>query len=224
MTSEPDRRWRDPAVVAEFAAREPDHRLRALFDEAPAPGSIRALDVGCAGGRNAVFLAERGCDVQAIDLSPAMVAETRRRLAEILGDDEATRRVREMPMDDLSAFEDATFDLIVALGIFHQTASVDEWDRAVAECSRVLRAGGRLLVAHFAPGTDLTGNDGRRVSGELDVWELGPGRHAILFNASMLDVRMRAHGFEPIVSSETVKRSREEGGQRVTVNALYRKV
>jgi 2-polyprenyl-3-methyl-5-hydroxy-6-metoxy-1,4-benzoquinol methylase len=41
----------------------------------------RALDVACGKGRNALFLAERGFDVVAIDISPVALEEGRRRAA-----------------------------------------------------------------------------------------------------------------------------------------------
>ena len=39
----------------------------------------RALDIACGQGRNALFLAERGFDVTALDISPVALAEARRR-------------------------------------------------------------------------------------------------------------------------------------------------
>jgi SAM-dependent methyltransferase len=47
-------------------------RLRVLF----APGA-RVLDLGCGTGEDALFLAERGVHVHALDVSAAMVARTR---------------------------------------------------------------------------------------------------------------------------------------------------
>ena len=46
-----DDHWEDPDVVRRFGEREPDHRLREMVAEMDAPGGLRALDVGCAGGR-----------------------------------------------------------------------------------------------------------------------------------------------------------------------------
>lgn len=102
-----DPRWEDPEVVARFAARDPDLRLQALLagegeygvvrhSWAPPPAP-RVLDIGCAGGRNAVWLAREGADVWAIDSSSAMVTETRRRLSENLSADVAERRVQALP-------------------------------------------------------------------------------------------------------------------------------
>ena len=216
-------RWTDPSIVEEFAKREPDHRLRALLDAEVDPSRLRVLDLGCAAGRNTILLAERGCDVHATDLSPAMIEETRRRLASIVGEAEALSRVRQLPMDDLSPYASNDFDLVVALGIYHQAYSLDEWKRAVAETERVLRKGSRLLVAHFAPGTDLSGKHGHPVEGCEALYEVRDGGFAILLSMERLDAMMAAHGLTPVVPTETVTRPREGGGLRVTVNALFRK-
>ena len=66
-------------------------------------------------------------------------------------------------MDDLGDFADGSFDLVVALGVYHCATRRGEWDSALAETARVLRVGGRLLVAIFTPETDLTG-EGRKVT------------------------------------------------------------
>ena len=46
------------------------------------PGAGRALDVACGAGRNAVFLADLGCEVDAIDISPVELAKARALAAE----------------------------------------------------------------------------------------------------------------------------------------------
>ena len=90
------------------------------------------------------------------------VERTRERVAEILGADAARERVRVGAMDDLSCFPESSFDLVVALGIYHNARSVDEWERSVAETARVLRSGGRLLVNVDARSFLARGNgDGR---------------------------------------------------------------
>ena len=56
-------------------------------------------------------------------------------------------------MDDLSAWPEGRFALVVALGIYHQAGSEAEWGRALGETARVTAPGGRRLVASFAPRT-----------------------------------------------------------------------
>ncbi len=215
--------WEQPDVVEQFASRAPDHRLLRLIDDYADPTSTRVLDLGCAGGRNTVLLAERGFDVRALDASRSMVERTRTRLADVLGPEQARERVRVGSMDDLSAFSDSSFDLVVALGVYHGARSVAEWNRALAETTRVLRAGGRLLVNHFTPEVDLTGEGVRSVEGEPGVYEGLPGNRSVLMDADELDHTMARYSLLPVVPSETV-RVQTERGRRVSVNALYRRV
>lgn len=212
--------WERPEVVEQFASRAPDHRLVRLVEEYARPEAIRVLDLGCAGGRNAVLLAERGFDVWAVDASAAMVERTRERVTSILGRDRARERVRVGRMDDLSFFADESFDLVVALGVYHSAESMAEWERAVAETARVLKPRGRVLVNHFTPEVDLTGEGVRPVVGEPGVYEgLADGR-GVLLEADALDAAMARHGLLPVVRSETVRVATERG-RRVSVNALY---
>lgn len=212
--------WERAEVVDQFASRAPDHRLARLVEELARPEATRVLDLGCAGGRNAVLLAERGFDVWALDASAAMVARTRERLAGILGPIEAGERVRVGRMDDLASFGDHSFDLVVALGVYHSAGSMAEWERAVAETARVLKAHGRVLVNSFTPEVDLTGEGVRPVAGEPGVYEGVAGARGVLLDANALDAGMARHGLLPVVPSETV-RVETERGRRVSVNALY---
>ncbi len=216
-------RWHDPETIEEFARRDTDHRLLQLIDAEQDAGSLAVLDLGCAAGRNTVYLANKGADIHAVDLSLPMVEATRERLAPILGAAEAERRVKQSAMDELSMFDDESFDLVVALGIYQQATTLPEWDRALAETARVLRKGGRLLVAVFAPGTDLTGEDGASVDGEPHVFVIREGMRAVLYSASELDAYLSKLGFAPLIATETVERPHDPAGNRITVNALYQK-
>jgi SAM-dependent methyltransferase len=222
-TSLADPFWDSAAVVERFAAREPDLRLMELLREYADPSKTRVLDLGCAGGRNAVPLARGGFDLQALDASPAMAAKTRERLAPILGAENAERRVRVGRMDDLSFFADAAFELVVALGIYHCARTSAEWDLALSETARVLAPQGRLLVSVFTPETDLDGRGTRPVPGEPDIYEMfaDGGRH-FLVDAERLDREMARFGLEPLEPTRTA-RPKTETGRRVSANGLFRK-
>jgi tellurite methyltransferase len=62
---------------------EPNAFLRLVFDQfgsSLSPG--RGLDIACGQGRNAFFLAQRGFDVLAMDISPVALANGRKRAEE----------------------------------------------------------------------------------------------------------------------------------------------
>lgn len=220
--SDPGSFWEDPEVVERFASRAPDKRLLALLDDYADPAAIRVLDIGCAGGRNSVLLVEAGFDVQARDSSTAMVEETRRRVARVLGKNAAEARVRNGRMDELQEFDDRSFDLVVSLGVLHQAQSWPEWERAAAECARVLRPGGRLLLSAFTPETDLTGSGVRQVAGEQHVYEGLPGGRTVLLDPASLDAELRRFGFEPEAPT-AIGRTIMGETRRVSANGLYRK-
>ena len=184
------------------------------------PPQANVLDVGCAGGRNTVFLARRGIYVAAVDSSAAMVEETRRRLAEVIGEEEARARVQQARMDDLSGHADASYDLVLGLGIYQNAESMEEWDRAIAESARVLRPGGRLLLAHFTPDLDPTGEGVKPVPGQAHVFTgLHSGR-AVLLHASELEEALARHGLVALAPCETVVVEMEKG-RRSTVNGVF---
>ncbi|MDX1676175.1 MAG: class I SAM-dependent methyltransferase [Longimicrobiales bacterium] len=213
--------WEDPERVERFADREPDHRLQRLVPAYDDPAAVRVLDLGCAGGRNTVFLAERGFDVWALDAAGAMVERTRARVAERLGRAEAERRVVRGRMDDLSRWPDGAFELIVALGIHHAAESWSEWQRAASETARVLAPGGLLLLNQFTPEVDLTGDGVEPVPGEPHVYTGFPSGRAVLLDADALDREWQRRGLDPVEPSETKHVELDDGTRRVSVNALY---
>jgi SAM-dependent methyltransferase len=214
--------WEQPDRVEEFAKREPDARLLSLVETIDGVNDTCVLDIGCAAGRNAVVLAERGFDIHAIDTSSAMVAKTRERVAAVLGEEEAAARVFVGDMADLSAFTTGSVDLVVALGVYHNARNRDQWDRALEETARVLSAGGRVLVSNFSPRSDPDGSGMQPVEGEPNVYIGFGSERLFLLEAEDLDAEMARVGLEPVEPTNTVIRQ-TESGRRVTVNALYEK-
>ncbi len=215
--------WDRPEVVERFASRPPDDRMVALLSGLPR--TTRVLDLGCAAGRNTEWLAREGFDVYACDASETMVAHTRRRLRPYLGDAEANRRVVRCWMDRLSVFPSGSFDFVVALGIYQQAQSVEEWHRAVAETARVLRFSGRLLVQHFALGSQPWSEPFREVEPYLFEASFPEGLHRrlVLLDEATLDAWMARHGLVPEVPIRTTTRPTEEGGFWRNLHGLFRK-
>ncbi|UCG86397.1 MAG: class I SAM-dependent methyltransferase [Gemmatimonadota bacterium] len=212
--------WEQQEQVEKFAAREPDLRLTGLLKTYPEPSSVRVLDLGCAGGRNTGLLARDGFDFHAVDSAAAMVARTRERVAQFVGDEIAERRVRLGRMEDLGDLRDETFGLVVALGIYHQAESHAHWNRALAETHRVLGAGGLVLTSTFSPRSQPRGMPLRPVPGEEHMYDGFSSGPLCLVTADEWDAAMLALGFVTHSVTETV-RVETEGGFRVTVNGLY---
>jgi SAM-dependent methyltransferase len=215
--------WDQPEQVERFANREPDVRLAELLPRYQTPGHVRVLDLGCAAGRNSVLVAQKGFDLIAVDSSPAMVEETRRRLEAFFDASELERRVRIGRMENLRWIETASVDLLVALGIFHQAHRRADWEQALDEAARVVRSGGLALVSVFTPETDLTGEGTRAVPGEPHVYEGFPGGdRLVLVDAATLDSEMARPGWTPEAPTRTVRRELAPG-RRVSANGLYRR-
>lgn len=111
------------------------------------PGQ-RLLDLGTGAGTLARGFARRGCTVTGLDPSTALT-EVAQQL-----DREAGVRVEYVTASaEATGMEDGTFDVVTAGQCWHWF----DRSRAAAEAHRVLRPGGRLVIAHFdwipLPGT-----------------------------------------------------------------------
>lgn len=214
--------WTEPGTVDTFANRDPDRRLVDILDNWAEPSAPRVLDVGCAGGRNTVLLAARNLEFHALDASIPMVVRTRERVTPVVGVTAARKRVCVGTMEDLSAYSDASFNLVIALGVYHQASIADRWHNAVAESGRVLTVGGLVLISAFAPDSQPDGEPLSPVADLQDSYDGFSSGPMCLFDVETHDKEMASHGFEPHVPTETV-RVTTELGFRVTLNALYRK-
>jgi tellurite methyltransferase len=129
---------------------KPSVEIVELADTLPRGAAV--LDLGCGEGRNALFLAERGFDVTAVDLSEHGIAKVRA-IAERGG---FTIRAQ---MADMRTYElDREYDLIISHGCLHLIER-ENWAKVLQRFKTHTRLGGYNVVAVFtdriAPPPDL---------------------------------------------------------------------
>ncbi|MFB7457918.1 class I SAM-dependent methyltransferase [Streptomyces sp. NPDC056188] len=155
-----------------FFADEPDENLVEWLERGLI-GGRRALDLGCGPGRNALYLAERGFAVDAVDLSPQAIAWARERAREMgLGETRAGETGSEGAGSEEAGVEgtgagvrflcqDAfgsagspltgPYDLVYDSGCFHHLPPHRRISH-LALLDRVLAPGGHLALTCFAAG------------------------------------------------------------------------
>lgn len=106
------------------------------------PAGLVALDLGCGTGRHALWLADHGATVTAVDFSEGMLAAARRKPGA-----DAVRFV----VHDLATplpFADGAFDLVVSGLVLEH---LDDLASFFGEARRVVRPGGRAVVSAMHP-------------------------------------------------------------------------
>ena len=125
--------------------------LTTLMAESGSVGpGLSVLDVGCGIGNPACHLAERyGCQVTGISTSPAGVEHARRRAQERGCSDRVSFTIAD-GMDN--RLPDASFDRVWVLESSHL---MPRKDALLAECARVLRPSGRMVLCDVVLHRDL---------------------------------------------------------------------
>jgi cyclopropane fatty-acyl-phospholipid synthase-like methyltransferase len=129
------RRMLEPAAHDSFLFHED---TIALLEPVIAPAS-KVLDAGCGRGTMTVWLAERGCNVVAIDPSEERLAHTRGLLREKELEDRARLEASHLP----DAFPADIFDSILdCFSLWH----ISDWGRLFNLCKKNLKPHGRLVI------------------------------------------------------------------------------
>ena len=185
--------WTAAETVAGFVAAEPNAVLmRFASAELERLGAVRALDLGCGAGRNALPLAQQGWSVEGTDLSwPMLRAAARRTRSEGLQD-----RVRLIlaPMERLP-LASASVDLVIAHGIWNLARSAREMRAAVAEAARVAAPGAALFVFTFSRHTIAP--EAEPIAGEAFVFTQFSGAPQCFLTGDELIEELGAAGFVP---------------------------
>jgi SAM-dependent methyltransferase len=176
-----------------FLVDWPDESLASWFDDGLlCPG--RVLELGCGNGRNAAYLASRGCRVDAVDISAWAIERARERAA-------ASVTFQCCSIFDAS-IPDGAYDLVYDSGCFHHVAPHRRADY-VDLVRRALRPGGRFGLVCFRPeaGSGFT---------DQEVYERASLGGGLGYSAD----RLRALWDRPPFSVQVLRRMRkaDEGG------------
>ena len=126
---------------------------------------LNILDCGCGEGRFCRMLAERGAKyVLGLDLCEPMIEAARQLQSELI-------EYRVQDVQDLSFIENESFDLVVS---YLNQCDIPDFESNNKEVFRVLKRGGRFIVANLHPMRSATGKWYRNDKGEK--------LHAILDN------------------------------------------
>ena len=114
---------------------------------------LKVLDLGSGVGKNSIFLAERGNACVGIELSPAAVAEAKRRASEM----SVSVDFRIGDIGQPYPFPDSEFDLL--LDIMSSNSLNDaERETYLKESHRVLKPGGHFIVRGLCKDGDKNAN------------------------------------------------------------------
>ncbi|MGX8177276.1 class I SAM-dependent methyltransferase [Exiguobacterium undae] len=135
-----------------FFVDKPDENLVAYVEQRQLP-LTRVLELGSGPGRNALYLAERGSQVDAIDLAQSSIDWANERANERQLD----VRFRQGNLFELS-IEDGAYDFVYDSGCFHHIAPHRRHDyiRVVTDA---LRPGGCFALTCFVEGGQYGGSD-----------------------------------------------------------------
>ncbi|WP_405161317.1 class I SAM-dependent methyltransferase [Nocardia sp. NBC_01499] len=120
----------------------PNFLLVREFDAAPA-GS--ALDLGCAEGADAIWLAQHGWRVTAVDVSETALGRARARAAE-----QGITDIDWQRHDLANSFPDGRFDLVTAQYLHSPVAQADERETILRRAAAAVAPGGQLLIVGHA--------------------------------------------------------------------------
>jgi 27-O-demethylrifamycin SV methyltransferase len=113
----------------------------AMADRAQLEQGSRVLDIGCGTGAPACAIAQRyGCDVLGVSTSAVGLADARARAER----HRLSATVRFENRDGMDTrLPDASFD---CAGVLESSHLMPDKPRLVAECARILRPGGRMVL------------------------------------------------------------------------------
>lgn len=111
------------------------------------PNNPDILDVGCGTGIYAIYLANQGAKVTAVDLVPAHI----QRLKELISQNSLSVSAYEGNATDLSKYSENSFDMVLCLGPLYHLIDKKAQNKCIEECIRVTKPNGVIAFAYISP-------------------------------------------------------------------------
>lgn len=136
----------------------PDENLVSYFENnLIKPGKV--LELGCGPGRNAIYLAEKGCTVDAVDLSQVSLDWAKERVTE----KNVNVNLINQNIFDLEV-EEGIYDIVYDSGCFHHIAPHRRMNY-IELLNKALKPNGYFGITCFVPGGEFGG-------AEISDWEV----------------------------------------------------
>ncbi|MEK5070991.1 class I SAM-dependent methyltransferase [Sporosarcina sp. FSL K6-1508] len=139
--------------------------LRIVYSTIELLHSGRSLELGCGLGRNAIYLMQKGCTDDAVDLSEQSLQWAAERAKE----NNLTVNLIHKNIFDMKVKVE-TYDIVYDSGCFHHIASHRRMDY-VHLVQKALKPGGYFAITCFVQGGELGGADiSDEVFGMVGLW------------------------------------------------------
>ncbi|WP_242215427.1 class I SAM-dependent methyltransferase [Bacillus cereus group sp. BfR-BA-01383] len=195
-----------------FFTNKPDENLVSYFEK-KLLNSGKVLELGCGSGRNAIYFAENGCLVDAIDLSKESIHW-------------ATERAKEKNVNvnfihdnifDLQ-IEEGTYDIVYDSGCFHHIAPHRRMSY-INLVKKALKPGGYFAITCFVQGGELGGAD----ITDWEVYRLRSLKGGLGFTDEKLRTIFKDFSEIEIRRMKGIKQSNEVFGMPALWTALFMK-
>lgn len=171
----------------------------------------RVIDIGCRDARHAIEIAKRfGCHVLGIDPAPVHIERARTRVAEA-----GMAHLVHVELAGIEAMPvaDESQDMIWCRDVLNHV----DLERGFAECARVLKSGGQMLVYQTFATSALEAQEAARIYAAMAIIPRNMDENT--FQAYAQDAGLRIT-MRDVVSSEWRERWAEEGNTALLDNLL----
>lgn len=212
--------WNDQKIVEYFADKPPDFRIKTRLEKIKKRSKIKALDLGCGGGRHTKLLLQLGFDVYACDTNPEMLKATRNKTAGMWSEVNDQKRIVEGNILS-TPYPDRIFGAVVATGVLHQAKSIREYKDAIRELSRITKPEAIICLNIFT--NKVWDNTYLPVAGEKYTVMTKEGLYMTLLPKNIFYDLMSESGFG--LESELAEDVKDENtGPRAVLRANFIKI
>lgn len=108
----------------------------------------KVLELGAGAGIYSFYLAEKGNNVMATDITPKHIDVIKHKLS-LRKSDNLNLQAKEANATDLSGFKSESFDIVLCLGPMYHLISNKDREKCLQESLRVLKKDGLLMTAYI---------------------------------------------------------------------------